>query len=151
MSTPFFWYDRNSPAKACFMEKAKLYVVLSPVLGLGLILFGVQKFGGPNPIFEIIADRSGIELFEPVIRRVVGVAEILAGGFLLFKPTRMTGALLGLFVLIGAIGFHLSPWLGISVPGGGHGLFITAIIMLAIALINVILLKKAGETPLFFK
>jgi len=24
----------------------------------------------------------------------------------------------------GAIGFHLSPWLGINVPGMGHGLFI---------------------------
>lgn len=133
------------------MTKSKLYVILSPLLALGFVLFGVQKFGGDNPIFMIIAERSGIDLFEPVIRRIVGVAELLAGGFLLFKPTRMTGAILGLFILIGALVFHLSPWLGLSVPGGGHGLFITALIMFVMAIINLHLLRNAGEKLLFLK
>jgi len=127
------------------MNYSKLYLILSPVLALGLIIFGVQKFGGPNFIFEIIAEKSGIDLFEPVIRRMVGIAELIAGGFLLFKPTRMTGAALGLGVLIGAVGFHLSPWLGIEIPGGGHGLFITAVIMLIMAIVNLQLLRKTDE------
>lgn len=133
------------------MKLSKLYLILSPVLALALIIFGVQKFGGPNPIFEIIAEKSGISLFEPTIRRMVGVAELVAGAFLLFAPTRMTGAILGLFLLIGAVGFHLSPWLGVSVPVGGHGLFITALIMLFAAAFNAVLLNRAGEKLLFFK
>lgn len=133
------------------MDKSKLYVVLSPILGFALIIFGVQKFGGPNFIFETIAERSGIELFEPVIRRLVGIAELLAGAFLLFKRTRMTGALIGLCVLIGAVGFHLSPWLGIVIPGGGHGLFITALIMLIMAAANFYLLRQTDEKLLFIK
>lgn len=139
------------PAKLLSMDKSKLFVILSPILGFGLIIFGVQKFGGPNFIFEIIAEKSGIDLFEPTIRKIVGVAELFAGTFLLFKPTRMTGAVLGLCVLMGAVGFHLSPWLGIEIPGGGHGLFITAVIMLILAAINLFLLRKTDEKLLFFK
>ena len=133
------------------MKTSQLYHILSPVLALGFIVFGVQKFGGANPIFEIIAENSGIALFEPVIRVLVGIAEILAGAFLLFGRTRMTGAILGLFILIGAIGFHLSPWLGISIPIGGHGLFITAMIMLFASAFNAVLLNRAGEKLLFSK
>ena len=133
------------------MTRSKLYLILSPVLALGFVVFGVQKFGTENPIFEIIADRSGIALFEPHIRVLVGLAEILAGAFLLFARTRMTGAVLGFLILVSAIGFHLSPWLGISLPVGGHGLFITALIMLALSAINLHLLRKAGEKLLFLK
>lgn len=81
----------------------------------------------------------------------MSVAEVFAGALLLFARTRMTGAVLGISLLMGAIGFHLSPWLGIRLPIGGHGLFITAFIMLALSLFNLYLLQKAGEKLSFFK
>ncbi len=107
------------------------------VLGAGFIFFGAQKFGAENAVFEIIADRSGIDLFEPLIRRATGLAEIVTG-LLLFSPrTRNLAGLSGLAILFGAIGFHLSPWLGIHVPGIGHGLFLTALVMAALNLVFV--------------
>lgn len=116
-----------------------LSLILTWLLAACFLFFGVQKFGASNPIFSIIAERSGIDLFEPVIRRLTGVGELTTALLLLVPKTRKIGALLGLAVLIGAIGFHLSPWLGINVPGIGHGLFFTAVIML---LVNLILVRK---------
>ena len=112
-------------------------------LGAGLIFFGVQKFGAENLVFEIIAERSGIDLFEPLVRRLTGIAEILTG-LLLFVPRTQKLASLGSFaILLGAIGFHLSPWLGINVPGIGHGLFFTAEIML---ILNAVMLSRYLNT-----
>jgi len=118
----------------------KLIKILPLALGAGFLFFGAQKFGATNPVFEIIADRSEINLFEPTIRYLTGIGEILAGILLLLPRdiTRKAGSLLGLAILVGAIGFHLSPWLGINVPGIGHGLFITA---LAMTLINLFLAR----------
>jgi len=112
-----------------------LNLILVLLLAAGLIFFGVQKFGAENPIFSIIADRSGIDLFEPVIRMATGVGELAAAALLLIPKTRKLGVLAGLAILIGAIGFHLSPWLGINVEGIGHGLFFTAVAMFALNLI----------------
>ena len=122
------------------MKNATL--ILSFVAAAGFIFFGVQKFGATNPIFTIIADRSGISLFEPVIRMLTGVAELGTALLILIPRTRLLGALAGLGVLIGAIGFHLSPWLGINVPGIGHGLFITAVIMLVLTAVLFQRLRK---------
>jgi len=118
----------------------KLIKILPLALGAGFLFFGAQKFGATNPVFEIIADRSEINLFEPTIRYLTGIGEILAGILLLLPRdiTRKAGSLLGLAILVGAIGFHISPWLGINVPGIGHGLFITA---LAMTLINLFLAR----------
>ena len=122
------------------MKNATL--ILSFIVAAGFIFFGVQKFGATNPIFSIIADRSGISLFEPVIRMLTGVAELGTALLILIPRTRLLGALAGLGVLIGAIGFHLSPWLGINVPGIGHGLFITAVIMLVLTAVLFQRLRK---------
>jgi hypothetical protein len=46
---------------------------------------------------------------------LVGISELIAAILLILPATRIFGALLGLGILFGAIGFHLSPWLGISV------------------------------------
>jgi len=116
----------------------KFYKYLPLALGAGFLFFGAQKFGAANPVFEIIADRSGIDLFEPLIRRLTGVAELTAGILLILPLTRAYASLLGLGILAGAIGFHLSPWLGINVPGIGHGLFFTAVIM---AVLNLVLAR----------
>lgn len=104
-------------------------------IGLGLLVaaflvfMGVQKFGATNPVFAYIAATSGIELFEPVIRLAVGAGEIAAAGLILLGiftgRLRGVGALLSAMVTGGALGFHLSPWLGINAPvafapGGGY-------------------------------
>jgi len=122
----------------------KLPLILSLLAATLFIFFGVQKFGATNPVFSIIAERSGISLFEPVIRMLTGVAEISTAILILIPRTRLLGALAGLGVLIGAIGFHLSPWLGINVPGIGHGLFIVAVIMFVVTALLTIVLRKAG-------
>ena len=123
----------------------KSVLILSLVVAAGFLFFGMQKFGATNPIFSVIAERSGISLFEPIIRTLTGVAEIGTAILILIPRTRLLGALAGLGVLSGAIGFHLSPWLGINVPGIGHGLFITAVIMLILTAVLFILLRKQSS------
>ena len=86
------------------------------ILSVFLIFMGVQKFGSENVVFATIAAKSGIGLFEPIVRMLVGVAELIAAVLLLIPAARFFGALLGLGILFGAIGFHLTPWLGIFVP-----------------------------------
>jgi len=85
------------------------------LLAVFLIFMGMQKFGAENIIFATIAERSGIPLFEPVIRMLTGVLEIIAAVLLLIPSVRPLGALLSLGLIGGAIVFHLSPWLGIMV------------------------------------
>ena len=113
------------------------------LLSIFFIFMGVQKFGSENMIFTTIAAKSGIGFFEPIVRMLVGVAELIAAVLLLIPAARFFGALLGLGILFGAIGFHLSPWLGIFVPmepGGDLSpvLFIMSIIFTGI---NVVALK----------
>lgn len=88
-----------------------------PTIGLAafLILMGVQKFGAENIIFATIAERSGIALFEPQIRMLTGVLEILAAVLLFIPKVRSLGAILSCGLIGGALTFHLSPWLGIMV------------------------------------
>ena len=121
-----------------------LVLILMLIVAGGFLFFGVQKFGAENIVFETIAENSGISLFEPVIRMLTGVAEISTALLILIPRTRLLGALAGLGVLAGAIGFHLSPWLGISVPGMGHSLFFMALGLTALTAILFVLLKKQG-------
>ena len=122
--------------------------ILAIVLALALIFFGVQKFGAENFIFERLAERSGIGLFEPGVRILTGIMEVLAGLLLVLPRTRSYGALLGTGIVGGAIFFHLTPWLGIMTPmeAGGEesiGLFVTALVLFALALANLAL-NRAG-------
>ena len=106
-------------------------------MAAGFIFFGVQKFGAENIVFETIAERSGLGFFEPHVRMMTGVAELLSAVLLLVPKTRLLGALAGTGVLLGAIGFHLSPWLGINVPEVGQFLFFVAVAMLILSLVNL--------------
>ncbi len=96
--------------------------VLSWTFGLMLaaLLFamGIQKFVGldPNPVFGLIEARSGMGFFEPGMRYVTGVLELIAVALVLWPATRVRGAQLGLLVALGAVAFHLSPWLGWQLP-----------------------------------
>ena len=104
--------------------------LLSWALALGfagalVFLVGLPKFVGPdpNPIFALLAGRTGVALFEPYIRYATGAAELTAALLLIIPRTRFFGALIAGGVTLGAIGFHLSPWLGVSTPmapGGAH-------------------------------
>ncbi|GAB4519199.1 MAG: hypothetical protein Tsb0010_03520 [Parvularculaceae bacterium] len=129
-----------------------LRLLLSLVLAAFLAFMGMQKFApGDNPIFSLIAANSGIALFEPEIRMAVGATEFAAAGLLLLgvfnEAARKFGALLALGVMVGAVGFHLSPWLGISVPmeAGGEAstaLFMAACVFLVVAVANLLLATK---------
>jgi len=101
--------------------------ILVLVLAAFFVFMGMQKFGAENIIFATIAERSGISLFEPVVRMITGAAEILAALLLIVPKTRTNGARIALLILLGAIGFHLSPWLGTNVEGMGNSLFLMAI------------------------
>ncbi|MGD9968753.1 MAG: hypothetical protein AB7Q23_16180 [Hyphomonadaceae bacterium] len=97
--------------------------IASWILALGLagafvFMVGLPKFVGPspNPIFSLIAGRSGIELFEPYVRYATGAGELIAAALLIWPASRRFGALLAGAISVGAIGFHLSPWLGIRLP-----------------------------------
>ncbi len=96
--------------------------VLSWTFGLTLallLLFQVYQaffWLDPHPVFGLIAARSGIGLFEPGLRYVTGVLELAAAILLIIPRTRAWGAKLAGAVVLGAIAFHLSPWLGVQVP-----------------------------------
>ena len=128
------------------MPYAKTTLALSLALAAGFLFFGAQKFGAENIVFETIAERSGISFFEPYVRMFTGAAELTIALLLLIPRTRFLGALGGVGLLIGAIGFHLSPWLGINVPIIGHFLFIAAVTMLIGSLVNIALLRKSQQS-----
>ena len=91
--------------------------LLTIALGLFLISAGIAKFTTGH-VFQYIEFKSGIDLFYPVVNNLTGIAELLAGAAILYRPTRLIGAVSALGLMIGAIGFHLSPWLGTSIPTG---------------------------------
>lgn len=101
--------------------QAKSIASWSLSLGLAaalVFMVGLPKFIGPdpNPIFALIAGRSGFSWFEPYVRYATGIAEMAAALMLVVPQTRRLGALLAGAVTIGAIGFHLTPWLGVRIP-----------------------------------
>ena len=93
---------------------------------------------GQNIVFQTIAERSGVSLFEPAGRFVIAIIELFAAFFLLLPFSRRFGA---------AIAFHLSPWLGRNVPlsldpastaTDGGQLFMLSILMLVASLLVMV-------------
>lgn len=95
----------------------RLNQLLTIALGLFLVSAGVAKFTGGH-VFQYIEFKSGVDLFHPFVNNLTGIAEILAGAAIIYRPTRLAGAVGAAVLMIGAIGFHLSPWLGTSIPTG---------------------------------
>ena len=91
--------------------------LLTWALGLFLVSAGVAKFTTGH-VFQYIEHQSGVDLFHPYVNHLTGVAELVAGVLILIPRTRLLGGLVAAGVLVGAVGFHLSPWLGISIPTG---------------------------------
>ncbi|MBL7852775.1 MAG: DoxX family protein [Cyclobacteriaceae bacterium] len=65
---------------------------------------------------------------EPWGRWAVGFMELVAGGFLISRSWNWLGALLGIGLMVGAIGMHLTL-LGISVMDDGGYLFFLAVVV----------------------
>jgi len=116
--------------------------ILAIALAVAMLFMGMQKFGSENFIFQTIAQKSGIDFFEPAFRMFSGVLEVIAG-LLMFHPrSRSLGATLATGIVAGAVVFHLSPWLGTKLPMAAGGepsytLFIMALVFLALALVNL--------------
>lgn len=91
--------------------------ILTYALGLFLISAGAAKFTGGH-VFQYIEHRSGIDVFYPYVNHATGVAEIVIGLLIMVPATRRLGAYGAAALMAGAIGFHLSPWLGVSIPTG---------------------------------
>ncbi len=91
--------------------------LLTIALGLFLISAGVAKFTTGH-VFQYIEFKSGIDVFYPFVNNLTGIAEILAGAAILYRPTRLAGSAAAAALMIGAVAFHLSPWLGVSIPTG---------------------------------
>lgn len=122
------------------------------LLAAFLIMMGVQKFGAENIIFATIAERSGIALFEPQIRMLAGVLELISAVLLFIPKVRSFGALLAFLLIAGAVAFHLSPWLGIMIsmaPGAPATptLFIMAVGSFIVSCI--VLYQNRQSVPLF--
>lgn len=91
--------------------------ILTAALGLFLISAGIAKFTSGH-VFQYIEYKSGIDLFYPFVNNLTGIAELLAGAAILYRPTRLAGSALAAALMAGAVAFHLSPWLGVSIPTG---------------------------------
>ena len=86
--------------------------LLTIALGLFLISAGVAKFTTGH-VFQYIEFKSGIDLFYPFVNNLTGIAEILAGAAILYRPTRLTGAVAAL--MPGAGDHHAAPRMGYQV------------------------------------
>ena len=71
---------------------------------------------GRNVVFPMLAENSGYYLFEPTGRYVVSLLEVAAALLMILPWTRRIGAGIAILVTAGAVGAHLTPWLGIQVP-----------------------------------
>lgn len=105
------------------MKKIQLLErILSILTSLILLQTLYFKFTGAEESIYIFSKIN----MEPIGRIVVGIAEMIAGGLLLWRRTSHFGAILGLGILSGAIFFHLTI-LGIEVQGDGGYLFYLAV------------------------
>lgn len=103
--------------------------VLSAYIAFVFVQSLFYKFTGSEEsifIFSTLREWSGIGLFEPTGRWVVGLAELVAS-ILLFAPRlRIFGAGIALTIISGAIFFHLFTPLGVEIMGDGGLLFAMA-------------------------
>lgn len=110
-------------------RKAIIVLVLSLYIAFVFVQSLFYKFTGSDEsifIFSTLRDWSGIGLFEPAGRWIVGFAELVASVLLFVPRTRIFGAGIAMGVISGAIVFHLFTPLGVEIMGDGGLLFIMA-------------------------
>lgn len=84
--------------------------------------------GAPESIFifTTLREWSGISLFEPAGRWIIGSAELVASILLFVPRVRIFGAALAIGIMTGAIYFHLFTPLGVDILGDHGELFTLA-------------------------
>ncbi|MEL7486668.1 MAG: hypothetical protein AAGJ87_05555 [Pseudomonadota bacterium] len=98
--------------------------VLALAVGGFLLVFGATKFTGGAHIFPYIEYKATAlgfpmaDLFFPLVNWATGLLEIVAGVLVIIPATRRLGALVAVAPFLGAVGFHLSPLLGVTTPDG---------------------------------
>lgn len=93
-----------------------LGLIVLCALGLDAFSDKLQTPAGQNIVFSTLASRSGFAIFEPSLRFLYGVFELIAAICILVPALRAFGARLAMILLALALGAHLSPYLGIVVP-----------------------------------
>jgi uncharacterized membrane protein YphA (DoxX/SURF4 family) len=87
------------------------------------------KFTGSEEsifIFSTLREWSGIGLFEPAGRWIIGSAELVASILLFVPGATVVGAAMAIGIMTGAIFFHLFTPLGVEIMGDGGELFALA-------------------------
>jgi hypothetical protein len=110
-------------------RKTAIVFVLSLYIAFVFVQSLFYKFTGSEEsifIFSTLRDWSGIGLFEPTGRWVIGFAELVASVLLFIPRTRIFGAGIALGVISGAIVFHLFTPLGVEIMNDGGLLFAMA-------------------------
>ena len=103
--------------------------VLSAYIAVVFVQSLFYKFTGSEEsifIFSTLRDWSGIGLFEPTGRWIIGTAELIASILLFVPGLTIFGAAMAIGVMTGAISFHLFTPLGVEIMGDGGELFALA-------------------------
>lgn len=113
------------------MSKYRAYAIwtLSAYIAFVFIQSLFFKFTGSEEsifIFTTLRVWSGISLFEPAGRWIIGLAELFASILLFIPRARVFGAALAIGIMTGAISFHLFTPLGVEIMGDGGELFALA-------------------------
>ena len=101
-----------------------LFLTAKVLLGLSMIIFGLNKFLGfiaIDPPSDPTAQTFLGTMFTSYLFKLVAVTEIIAGGMLMFPRTAFVGALMMLPVIVNIDLFHIAH----DMPGNGIWLFPT--------------------------
>lgn len=125
-----------------------LHVTLHPLSNPAPGYIQLYDAPGENIPFSILAERSGVTLFEPAGRFVTAILELFTALLLLIPFSRRFAAVLSVLITGSAVALHLSPWLGreLALPGGGTdggAHFLIYVIFLAVSLL--LLVVHPGE------
>lgn len=128
--------------------------VLALFLALMFLWIADQSLFPPsaakNVVFPMLREKSGISLFEPTGRYVVGLTHVIAALLLIVPWTRRLGAILALLIAAGAVGAQLL-WIGMAVPtevgakttDGGQLFYLT--LALAVAALVLVVVHPGGS------
>lgn len=134
------------------MEKKQVYLswVLRLVAAIILLQTLYFKFSG-HPESVILFTKLGV---EPWGRIATGVIELITAAMLLWRPTVLLGAFMGMGLMAGAIASHLFV-IGVESAGDGGQLFILAFVVLFACVFIAFLFRKdilkMGFLPDFIK
>lgn len=103
-------------ALALFLIAAYVHLTLHPLPNPPVGHVQLYDLPGENILFATLAERSGYVMFEPTGRFVVAILELIAAFLLLLPWSRRLGAFMSSLILLGAVGLHVSTWLGREIP-----------------------------------